>query len=584
MAVNLPVLTPVVNSASGLLGGLLAPLDPILDGLVGNINTNLVSVLSGQPLSVSAIDANGNLISLPTSGCSVSVTSPNGITLGGGQIDGLGGNGNPRASAGDTSAIAIGNGASTPTGIVDAVAFGTGASATTAGSVALGANSVADRLNGASELFTGTGLRTTLGVVSVGSAGNERQITNLAGGTADTDAVNVRQLRSVGNTLAGALGSGAGFSALGAFTSPSYVVGNNTYTDVGSAIAALQVGTTPIGPGLVVQDTPTSPITVGAATGGDTVDINGTGGPRRLTGVAAGTVASGSTDAVTGGQLNATNQGVLGTTAALGGGASFSASTGGFTGPSYVVGNNSYSDVGSAIAALQVGANPIGPGLVVQDTPTSPITVGAATAGTVVNIAGTAGPRVLTGVAGGSIAAGSTDAVNGDQVYGLSRTTVRYDVDPSTGGPTNTITLAGADPNTPVLIRNVAPGTNTTDAANVGQVRTAVSDLRTYVDQQISNLAGNTSTAVNLLGQELREVRREARQAAAIGLAAGSLRFDSTPGKLSIAAGGGAWQGEAGAAFGLGYTSQNGLARVNVSATTSDGKWGVGGGFSLTLN
>ena len=57
---------------------------------------------------------------------------------------------------------------------------GAGAQVTGNNSVALGANSVADRDNS----------------VSVGSAGNERQITNVAAGTANTDAVNVGQLKS----------------------------------------------------------------------------------------------------------------------------------------------------------------------------------------------------------------------------------------------------------------------------------------------------------------------------------------------------------------------------------------------------
>src|SRR3546814_16396454 len=48
-------------------------------------------------------------------------------------------------------------------------------------SVALGANSLADRAN----------------TVSVGSAGAERQITNVAAGTEDTDAVNLAQLQEV---------------------------------------------------------------------------------------------------------------------------------------------------------------------------------------------------------------------------------------------------------------------------------------------------------------------------------------------------------------------------------------------------
>ncbi|WP_244206484.1 YadA family autotransporter adhesin [Caballeronia pedi] len=59
-----------------------------------------------------------------------------------------------------------------------ATAMGANANASADNSVALGANSVADRAN----------------TVSVGSAGNERQITNVANGTQNTDAVNLGQL------------------------------------------------------------------------------------------------------------------------------------------------------------------------------------------------------------------------------------------------------------------------------------------------------------------------------------------------------------------------------------------------------
>ena len=62
-----------------------------------------------------------------------------------------------------------------------AVAIGLDASAFADGSVALGQGSIADRAN----------------TVSVGASGAERQITNVAAGTADTDAVNVAQLKEV---------------------------------------------------------------------------------------------------------------------------------------------------------------------------------------------------------------------------------------------------------------------------------------------------------------------------------------------------------------------------------------------------
>lgn len=487
LGVNLPVLQPVANVASGILGGVV---DPLLNGLVGGINTNLVGALSGQPLSVSVLDGNGNLVSLPSGNCGFGITSNNGITLGGGAIDGLGGVGTARASAGDTSAIAIGNGAATGVGIVNALALGSGASATTAGGVALGSGSLANRTNSASELFTGTALRPTIGTVSVGSAGNERQITNVAGGTAATDAVNVRQLTSVGQNLATALGAGASSNATtGIFTAPSYVIGGTTYTNVGAALAAIPTG----------------------------------GG----------------------------------------------------------------------------GTNPSGPGLVQQAGPGQPITVGAATDGTSVDFTGTAGARRLTGVAAGTVASGSTDAVNGGQLYNLSQTSVQYDVDPATGMKTNSVTLAGGDPNTPVLVRNVAPGILNTDAANVGQVKAAqqasfnytdqrvsqtLQESKTYTDQQIANLNFGNDQAFSRLNQEIGQVRKEARQSGAIGLAAASLRYDDQPGKISLAAGGSAWRGEPAASFGLGYTTPDGFARFNAAATTAGGDWGIGGGLSITLN
>ena len=75
-------------------------------------------------------------------------------------------------------------------------AIGNAAVVTSNRGVALGAGSTATRggMNGTKERFSNVSVTSTEGAVSVGSAGNERQITNVAGGTAATDAVNVRQL------------------------------------------------------------------------------------------------------------------------------------------------------------------------------------------------------------------------------------------------------------------------------------------------------------------------------------------------------------------------------------------------------
>ncbi|AMO93095.1 hep_Hag family protein [Collimonas fungivorans] len=100
---------------------------------------------------------------------------------------------------GATGADAMAMGKNTTATATNAVAMGPGASATASNGVAIGAASTADRagLSGAKESFSNTAVASTQGAVSVGSAGNERQITNVAGGTQATDAVNVRQLQAV---------------------------------------------------------------------------------------------------------------------------------------------------------------------------------------------------------------------------------------------------------------------------------------------------------------------------------------------------------------------------------------------------
>lgn len=95
--------------------------------------------------------------------------------------------GNGGAAFGD-NAVAL-----TP---LQGTAIGNGASVTANRGVALGAGATATRggMNGATERYSNVSVTSTEGAVSVGSASNERQITNVAGGTAATDAVNVRQL------------------------------------------------------------------------------------------------------------------------------------------------------------------------------------------------------------------------------------------------------------------------------------------------------------------------------------------------------------------------------------------------------
>ena len=124
-----------------------------------------------------------------------------------------------RASAAGNFATAVGADATAAN--TNSTAIGYKAKSSVDDGVALGANSVASvasgkagyniktvdsRTNGYSGL-TGAALTSTMGAVSVGDGGTKtRQITNVAAGTADTDAVNVAQLRNVNLKVAGNTG------------------------------------------------------------------------------------------------------------------------------------------------------------------------------------------------------------------------------------------------------------------------------------------------------------------------------------------------------------------------------------------
>ena len=119
------------------------------------------------------------------------------------------------------------------------IAIGVGASATTADGVAIGSKSVASTAAGVAGYnantgrtdtyanLTGATLTSTLGGVAVGTTGQTRQINYVAAGTADTDAVNVAQLKSVNLAFTGDTGSGD----VNLANSKLAVNGDNTYIE-----------------------------------------------------------------------------------------------------------------------------------------------------------------------------------------------------------------------------------------------------------------------------------------------------------------------------------------------------------------
>ena len=225
---------------------------------------------------------------------------------------------------------------------ISSVAIGDTATAANANSVALGARSTtSDVHTGAYTLnnsYTAAGLPNAAnGTVSVGAAGKERQIQNVAAGVisaTSTDAINGSQLYATNNYMSNfatgvknVLGGDAAVDNAGNLTMSN--IGGTGKGNVNDAIAAAN---TKVAAGDNITVTPTTnadgsktytvatkkDLVVDSVKAGDTtVNTDGVtiaGGPsvkkdginagdKKITGVANGNVAAGSKDAVNGGQL-----------------------------------------------------------------------------------------------------------------------------------------------------------------------------------------------------------------------------------------------------------------------------------------
>jgi autotransporter adhesin len=220
------------------------------------------------------------------------------------------------AQATGANAVALGPVAAAAGG--NAVAIGNGASASADNSVALGAG--ASTSVGAQASYTGAymaaGSSSSVGEVSVGSAGNVRQLTNVADGSDAHDAANVGQLESgvnyainqsksytdqqITNINNGASGMFQVNNTSG-LAAPS-ASGQNAVAG-GAGATAAGTGSTAIGNGAQAQAANSVALGAGSvAERANSVSVGSTGGERQITHVAAGTTG---TDAVNVNQLNA---------------------------------------------------------------------------------------------------------------------------------------------------------------------------------------------------------------------------------------------------------------------------------------
>ncbi|CAB3771401.1 YadA-like family protein [Paraburkholderia humisilvae] len=237
------------------------------------------------------------------------------------------------------------------------------------------------------------------------------------------------------------------------------------------------------------------------------VSVGSEGQERRVQNVAAGLVGPNSTDAINGSQLYATNVQVNKNTADI-----EDINT---TGIKYFHANSSSTDS----RATGQDSVAIGMGAVANNADDVALGAGSVTAAAVgtsgyviggryyafagsnpsstVSIGSAGNERTITNVAAGRISAGSTDAVNGSQLYAVSEAlgdlsstvgdvaegSVRYDKNSDGTVNHGSITLEG---NGGTVIHNVANGVQGSDAVNMDQLNSA-----------ISGISGNTSAAAN---------------------------------------------------------------------------------------
>lgn len=550
------------------------------------------------------------------------------------------------SAASGVEAIAIGKGASaTGSG---GTALGDGAVATTAGGVALGKNSVDGLAQATSSAtvggvsYSGFAGTTPSSVVSVGSAGNERQITNVAAGqitATSTDAVNGSQLYSLAQTASTGwqmtTGATSGTTGQAAGTSNEQIQPGETVTyGAGNNIIVSQSGNA------VSYGLNSALTNITSMTAGDTlINTNGvtiTGGPsvtksgidassQKIVNVADGLVATGSKEAVNGGQLqqassDLTHSGLdfsdaggnkihsdLGSTLTLSGSIKQVAkdldNTGMATAGSYSAANvQTYADAASGKLQVQFADAPEFSGKVTAQS--------FAVAGNKVSLSVSGldnGGQKIVNVADGTIAANSKEAVNGGQLYTAINNSINNvnltfganDADTVTrqngdtllikGGAVTTGAYSGnnirtdADPATGAINIQMA------DSPKFGNVVINDGDTGKITGVSAGTLSSSSTDAIN--GSQLYETNERvagldnridhvgAMSAALSGIQAGTF-IESSPTQVGV--GGGAYNGKVAIAAGVNhYTSK--CVLFNAGAAFSGGEVMGRAGVTIAL-
>ncbi|EAQ2676553.1 autotransporter adhesin SadA [Salmonella enterica] len=325
----------------------------------------------------------------------------------------------------------------------DSAAFGNGAKAIGTNSVALGSGSVAQEDNS----------------VAVGNSTTQRQITYVAKGdinSTSTDAVTGAQIYSLSQSVADRLGGGASVNSDGTVNAPLYEVGTGIYNNVGSALSALNTSITNTEASVagLAEDALLWDESISA------FSASHTGNTSKITNLAAGTLAADSTDAVNGSQLFDTNEKVDKNTADI---------------ATNTTNINSLSD---SVTTLTDDA-------LLWDAASGAFSAKH-----------NGSDSKITNLAAGTLAADSTDAVNGSQLFDTNEKVDQNTADITTN--TNSINQNTTDIATNTTnINNLSDSitTLTDDALLWDAASGAFSAKHNGSDSKITNLAAGTLAA-----------------------------------------------------------------------------------------
>jgi autotransporter adhesin len=576
-------------------------------------------------------------------------------------IGGHSGGGGAKASGDESSALGAGSVASGDY----AMAYGSAAQSSVLRGLALGAFAVAGAQQG--DVALGAGSATALVVqtkqqqiagvvyqfaggaptstVSVGRAGAERTITNVAAGrlgSSSTDAVNGSQLYATNQAIerlssgqsgafvasssktatapvasgANAAAGGFGASATGA---GSTVIGNQatdngaanaTVLGQGASIAAGVSGSNvALGQGSTVTAAakPVTSGTVGGVVrpfaGGNPVGVVSVGSAnatRQITNVAAGQINAGSLDAVNGSQLYATNQQVDANTIAIGN--LTNVVTNGAANKYYAVNSTGASSAASGQEAMAAGAGAVASG----SRSTALGTGGSAAADGSVALGADA---TSTGTHSVALGAGSSDdgqanvvsvgsaaqqrrvthmaagieATDGVNVGQLdAATTGSVRYDRHADGSVDYGSVTLGANGTPAQIHNVAAGTSATDAANVGQLQAGVQSAQDWAKNYADQRIGEMGQRFNDIDRRIGHVDNRASAGIAAGIAIASLGQAYQSNLSTLGVGVGGYRGEGGLAVGLSSISETGRYIFKAAISTNTrGYAGVGGSVNV---